>query len=61
MPVSTERRFGSPEIAREMAKMFGDEAKTVTVEMKYRREVGRFVRKIEKAHKQAEKSKLVFD
>ena len=52
--------FTSPKIAREMARVFGSEAKTFTVEIKHRRVVGDFVRKIEAAHKQAEKSKLVF-
>ncbi len=52
--------FTSPKIAREMARVFGSEAKTFTVEIKHRRVVGDFVRKIEAAHKRAEKSKLVF-
>jgi len=55
-----KRTFPSQEIAKEMVKLFGAEAKTVTVEIKYRREVGEFVRKIEKAHRDAEKSTLVF-
>jgi hypothetical protein len=52
--------FTSPKIAREMARVFGSDAKTFTVEIKHRRVVGDFVRKIEAAHKRAEKSKLVF-
>jgi len=52
--------FTSPKIAKEIARMFGSEVKTFTVEMKHRRVVGDFVRKIEAAHKRAEKSKLVF-
>jgi hypothetical protein len=52
--------FTSPKIAREIARVFGSEAKTFTVEIKHRRVVGDFVRKIEAAHKRAEKSKLVF-
>lgn len=52
--------FTSPKIAKEIARVFGSEAKTFTVEMKHRRVVGDFVRKIEAAHKRAEKSKLVF-
>jgi len=58
--MATTQAFTSPEIAKEMVKLFGAEAKTVTVEIKYRREVGEFVRKIEKAHRDAEKSTLVF-
>lgn len=53
-------RFTSPEIAKEMAKLFGDKAKTVPVEIKFAQQAGVFVRKIENAHKQAAKSKLVF-
>jgi hypothetical protein len=60
MPKKSNRTFGSPEIAREMARMFGDQAKTISVEMKYEKEFGSFVRKIEDAHKQAGKSKLIF-
>lgn len=60
MPTKSDRTFGSPKIAREMARMFGEQAKTISVEMKYEEEVGSFVRKIEDAHRQAGKSKLVF-
>lgn len=52
--------FTSPKIAKEMARLFGSEAKTFKVEIKHRRVVGDFVRKIEAAHKGAEKSKLIF-
>jgi hypothetical protein len=52
--------FTSPRIAKEMSRVFGSEAKTFSVEIKHRRIVGDFVRKIEAAHKRAEKSKLVF-
>jgi len=52
--------FTSPQIAREAAKVFKTEAQTTTVQIRYKREVGNFVRKIEIAHKQAAKSKLVF-
>ncbi len=49
--------FTSPKIADSMVKVFGSEAKTVAVDMKYRKEVGEFVLKIEEAHKQAGKVK----
>ncbi|MDT8391684.1 MAG: hypothetical protein RRC34_14385 [Lentisphaeria bacterium] len=52
--------FASPQVAEQMAQVFGQKAKTVSVEMKHRRQVGDFVRKIEKAHKQAAKSTLAF-
>lgn len=58
--MSTGATFTSPQIAKEIARVFGTEAKTFSVEMKHLREVGNFVRKIESAHKRAEKSKLVF-
>ncbi|MES9859096.1 MAG: hypothetical protein ABW166_21270 [Sedimenticola sp.] len=52
--------FTSPKIADSMVKVFGSEAKTVAVDMKYRKEVGEFVLKIEEAHKQAGKVKKMF-
>ena len=52
--------FTSCKIADEMTKVFGSEAKTVTVDMKYRTEVGEFVLKVERAHKEAEESVQVF-
>jgi len=58
--MSPAQRFTSPDIAREMAKLFGDRAKTVPVEIKFAEQAGAFVRKIENAHRKAAKSKLVF-
>ena len=58
--MSTETKFRGPEVARKMAKLFGKRVKTVTVEMKYARPVRAFVKKIEKAHKEAQKGDLVF-
>ena len=55
-----EPQFTSPVIAKKMQKKFGKTTTTVSVDMKYRRDVGNFVRQIEKAHKQAAKSKLKF-
>ena len=52
--------FTSPQIAKEITRVFGSDVKRFTVPMKHRRVVGEFVRKIEAAHKRAEKSKLVF-
>ncbi|GMT40102.1 MAG: hypothetical protein IEMM0001_0837 [bacterium] len=60
MQDNNQSKFTSPKIAEEMKKKFGDQAETVTVTMKYRRQVGAFVKKIEKAHKKAGKSKLSF-
>ena len=46
-------------IAREMNRLFGP-LPTIRVKMLYTREVNRFVRKVEAAHKATDKSKLVF-
>lgn len=58
--MTTETKFASQELAKEVARVFGSEGKTFTVKLKHKREVGNFVRKIEKAHKNAAKSNLVF-
>ncbi len=58
MPTATE--FRSPDVAREMTKLFGNRVKKVTIDMKYTRPVRSFVGKIEKAHKQAAKGDLTF-
>ena len=52
--------FTSPKIAKEIARVFGHQARTSTVSLKHERVVGQFLRRIESAHKRAEKSKLVF-
>jgi len=56
----SQAKFSSPNIAKEMKKKFGNKTETVTVTMKYQKQVGAFVKKIEKAHKNAGKSKLIF-
>ncbi len=58
MPTATE--FSSPDVAREMAKLFGNRVKKVKIDMKYTRPVRSFVGKIEKAHKRAAKGDLTF-
>ncbi len=52
--------FTSPRIANKMEKLFGNDAKKVTVEIKNRGEIGNFIRKIDRAHNQAKKSKQTF-
>ncbi|MCC5848006.1 MAG: hypothetical protein JJU29_07920 [Verrucomicrobia bacterium] len=52
--------YSSPKIAEKMLQQFGNETKTVTVEMKHKREVGGFLRKIEKAHQNAGNGTLRF-
>ncbi len=60
MPTSVQARYASPDVAAKMAKAFGARPKTVTVSMKYRQQVGAFVRTIEQAHKAAARSTLKF-
>jgi len=55
-----DSKITGTKIAKEIKKKFGSEAETVTVKMKYRKQVGDFVREIEKAHEKTEKSKLIF-
>ena len=60
MTASIRTGFTRPEVAEQMAQVFGKKAETVNVDMKHRQQVGKFVRKIEKARKQAAKSTLTF-
>lgn len=43
-----------------MKKVFKDKVKTVDVEMKFTKEVGDFIIKIDDAHREAKNSKLKF-
>ena len=52
--------YSSPKIARELTKQFGAAREPIKVEMKYTREVGQFIKKVESAQKAAANSKLVF-
>jgi len=56
----TTTTYSSPKIARALSKRFGKQTSTVKVEMKYTREIGRFIQKVEAAHQQTANSKLVF-
>jgi hypothetical protein len=58
--MSSKPKFTSPKIAEKMAKAFGNKAKTVVVDMIYRKEVGDFLLKIEQAHKGAGKSRRMY-
>ena len=58
MPATTE--FGSPDVARKIAELFGTRPKKVAIELKYARPVRVFLRKIEKAHRNAGAGDLVF-
>jgi len=55
-----EAAYGSARFAEEMVSVFGAEPQPIQFTMKYKRVVERFVKKIERAHKQAEKSTTVF-
>ncbi len=55
-----EKMYSSPSIAKEVQRVYGDKAKVVDVPMRHEQTVRRFVTKIEQAHKDAAKSKLVF-
>jgi len=49
----------SSDIAKELKKA-GFKGKSVSVKMKHTKEVSKFIRMIDKAHKQAGNSKLIF-
>lgn len=53
------KTYSSPEIAKELIKQFGTTG-TVKVEMKFTREIGEFIKKVESAQKAAANSKLIF-
>lgn len=53
--------YASPKIVREFGKVFGDKASAVHATMRRSKDVPRFIRKVEAAHKKAAKSKLQFD
>lgn len=52
--------FTSVRIAKEMKKKFGNRTESIAISMKYQNQIGSFIRKIEKAHKEAGKSDLLF-
>jgi len=53
-------KFTSPKIANKMAQVFGNNTKTVVVDMKYTQEVNKFALKIRQAHETAGKSRQMF-
>lgn len=52
--------YSSPKIAKELSKQFGNAAQTVKVDMKYTKEVGHFINKVESAQRKTVGSKLSF-
>jgi len=55
-----QAKFTSPKIAEEIKKKFAQQTEIISINMKYKRNIGRFIRKIERAHKKAAKSTLSF-
>ncbi len=54
------KRYSSPAIARELKKQFGDRVRSVKVDMQGTREVGAFLKKVQRAERSSRNSKLVF-
>jgi hypothetical protein len=50
----------SPEIAKVLTERFGTSRKPIKVEMKFTREIGEFIKKVESAQKAADRSNLIF-
>ncbi len=57
MPASAH---SESKIAKAFREHFGDKVQTIQVKMKYTREVGTFIRKVESAHRATANSHLVF-
>jgi hypothetical protein len=52
--------FGNKVLGTKMREKYGAKAKTVKADTRFAQQVRQFINKIEIAHKQAAKSKLVF-
>lgn len=52
--------YSAQKTATELRKQFSDRTKRVRVQMKYSKEVGRFLKKIKSAHKSTDESELIF-
>ena len=61
MAGGAKARFASPGIAKEVARIFGDEAFPVKVKMRPGKDLAQFIRKVKKANDEAARSKLSFD
>jgi hypothetical protein len=55
-----DREHPGKKLAKEMLRLFGDEAITIEIKLEPNPELEEFLRKIEQAHKNAGKSKLRF-
>jgi hypothetical protein len=58
--MSQKTTFSSPAIARELKRVYGDQARTVRVEEKPQRDIHKLMRQIDIAHKKTAESKLIF-
>jgi hypothetical protein len=56
-----ERTFSSHDIANELIKKYGNDTRKIKITLYHGRAVNGFLQGVEKAHKKAAKSKLVFD
>jgi hypothetical protein len=52
--------YSSPKIAKELSRQFGNAAQTVKVDMKYTKEIGHFINKVESAQRKTVGSQLAF-
>ncbi|MCF8055831.1 MAG: hypothetical protein K9K37_04220 [Desulfocapsa sp.] len=52
--------FGNADLAKKMVTRFGMSQQSVQVEMRFAKEVRQFIQKVDKAHKKAASSKLIF-
>ena len=53
--------YASQKIAKDMARIFGDTAKSVRVQMRPSKDVSTFIKKVESARKITGRSRLKFD
>ncbi len=53
--------YASPKIAAQVAQSFGNRTSTKKVSMRSSRDVNKFIKKVESAHKRAATSKQKFD
>jgi hypothetical protein len=56
----THTTHASSRIAKELGRLFGNAAKTVKVEMRYTKEIGDFINRVESAQRMTKGSKLTF-
>lgn len=60
MPATDSMRFSTPHIAAEMKKTFGAQTSSVTIPLKDREVVEKFLRDFNHAHEEAGRSQIKF-